>query len=341
MRRRGLRLSCVLAAGIAASLSIPWAVSCQSHPSTKNPESTSTPARTPDGQPDLQGIWSFATITPLERPSDLASKEFLTDEEVTARDKDGETRHDRPPRKGDTGTFNAFWWDEGTTVATKRTSLIVDPRDGRLPPLTPEAAQKRAAMAEARRGVAPDTPTPGGWLEDLGPSKFRIRCLVSVNAGPPMIPVGYNHNLQIVQTAGYVVLLNEMIHSVRIVPLDGRPRLGAAGRQWSGESRGRWEGDTLIVDTTNFYGEPNWRFPGTSPDLHVIERFTRVDAETVIYEFTVEDPTVWTRPWTGQIPMKSAEGPIYEYACHEGNYTLPSVMAWARAEEAAQEKKKK
>jgi hypothetical protein len=292
--------------------------------------------RTADGQPDLQGVWSFATLTPLERPNQLAEKNVLSDAEAAefeAKTAQSTNRDFNVPA-GNVGDYNNFWYDRGSKIiGDKRTSLIIDPPDGRIPPLTPAAEQRKAAVAEARRGVDTDEPTPGGWINDLGSGHLRVRCILGFNSGPPMTPGAYNNHVQIFQSAGQVGLLNEMVHNARIVPLDGRPR--GPIRQWVGESRGRWEGDTLVVDTTNFLRETNFR--DSSANLHLVERFRRVDADTLLYEFTVDDPTTWTKPWTASVPMTKSAEPMYEYACHEGNYGLTGILAGARAREKAAE----
>ena len=301
-----------------------------------------TPPPTPWGQPDLQGTWDFRTVTPLERPAELAGKAVLTAAEAAEFEKGALVRSDRDRNvpAGNVGDYNQFWYDRGTEVAgTRRTSLIIDPPDGRIPALTPEAQKKKTAEAEARRGVDIDEPTPGGWLHDLGPGGLRVRCILGFNSGPPMTPSAYNNNVQLFQTPNYVVILNEMIHDARIVPLDGRPH--GTLRQWAGDSRGRWEGDTLIVDTVNFHAATLMTTSEFSANMHLIERFRRIDADTLLYEFTVEDPATWTRPWTGQIPMKRSDDSIYEYACHEGNYSVNNILAGARAKEAAEESSKK
>jgi hypothetical protein len=287
-----------------------------------------TPLRTADGRPDLQGIWDFRTLTPLERPKDVAEKPVLTDEEAAAFEQQvAKTRVDRPPPAGSPGTYNQFWFDFGTKVVDdKRTSLIIDPPDGRLPPLTPEGAKRAAARAETMRRPA------------TGPEDRPLyeRCILGFNAGPPIIPNGYNNNFQLFQTRDYAVLLNEMVHDARIIPLDGRPRLPKTLTQWMGDSRGRWDGDTLVVETANFTD----RGTGTislqvsmDEHFHLIERFTRIDAETLLYEFTVDDPTIWTKPWTAAVPMKKSRDLMYEYACHEGNYGMAGILAGARAQE--------
>jgi hypothetical protein len=288
-----------------------------------------TAPRTPDGHPDLQGIWSNATITPFERPDDLAGKQFFTEKEATEYEKRFARENNRDQRSSDAdadlkGAYNELWFDRGTKVVpTRRTSLVVDPPDGKVPPLTP-AAQGAAAAREKIARRPPEGP------EDL---PLLVRCLVWPTAGPPMLPTAYNNNYQIVQVPGYVAILTEMIHDVRIIPLDGRPHLPAHIRQWLGDSLGRWEGNTLVVDTTNFTDKTN--FSGSDENLHLIERFTRTDENTILYEFTVDDPTAFTRVWKGEVPFTKAPGPIYEYACHEGNYAMENILKGARAQEKA------
>jgi len=288
-----------------------------------------TPPRTPDGQPDLQGIWNNATITPLERPAELAGKEFFTAEEAAAYQRQTLEQSNADRRDGgaaaDVGrAYNEFWRDRGPVVATRRTSLIIDPPNGRIPPLTPEA-EKRNAVAAEYRGLHPaDGPEDRPLAE---------RCLLWAAAGPPMLPVGYNSNYQIVQAPGYVVINVEMIHDARIIPLDGRPHLPSGVRLWLGDSRGRWEGNTLVVETTNFSNKTSFR--GASEKMRLVERFTRVAEKMLLYEFTVEDESSFTRPWTAQIPMMKTEEPVFEYACHEGNYGLANVLAGTRTEEKA------
>jgi hypothetical protein len=330
----------------AVVVQVPVAAGQTPAPATKRAAAarTSVP-RTEWGQPDLRGIWNFGSATPLQRPDVLADKQFLTDDEAAAvEEQAARSRSDeaRANSCGGVGNYNSFWYDYGAkTVGTKRTSLVVDPPDGRIPRLTPAARKRQAAEMEARRGVSNDAPTPGGWLEDLGSAGLRVRCMFGNNSGPPMTPGPYNNNVQLFQTPGYVVILNEQIHNARIVPLDGRPHLGQHMRQWSGDSRGHWEGDTLVVDTTNFLRETVFTFYGSSASMHLVERFTRVDAETLSYEYTVTDPTTWTKPWTVQFPMTKTKGPLYEYACHEGNYGLVAILSGARAQEKAAEEAKK
>jgi hypothetical protein len=294
------------------------------------PGKTWTSPRTAWGDPDLQGIWDFRTLTPLERPREFAGKEFLTEEEAAELERQAAQRPDgRPP--GDPreapSVHPPFWLDYGKNViGTRRTSLLVDPPDGRVPALTPEAQKRAAARAEARRGRGP----ADSW-EDR--SLFE-RCITrGLPAG--MLPAGYNNNVQIFQSPGYAVILLEMIHDARIVPLDGRPHLQQNIRQWLGDSRGRWEGDTLVVETTNFSDKTNFR--GSGANLHLVERFTRVDGGTIDYQFTASDPTTWARPWTVAFPLTKSDGPIYEYACHEGNYGLAGILRGARSEERAAE----
>ena len=319
---------------LAVVMTVVWLAPAPAAAQTAAAKASSS-LRTPWGHPDLQGIWDFATITPLERPKELAGKEVLTAEEAAEFEK--KTLEQRNPDRRDGGSqadvgraYNQFWWDYGSkVVGTKRTSLVVDPPDGRVPPLTPEG-QKRA---EARTVVRQRPPA--------GPEDRNLweRCILGGNTGPPMAPGPYNNNFQLFQTPGSVVILNEMINDARIVPLDGRPHLPPAIRQWRGDSRGRWEGNTLVVDTTNFGEETNFR--GATANLHVVERFTRSDAETLLYEFTVDDPQTWTKRWSAAIPMTKSAGPIFEYACHEGNYGMFNMLAGARAQEKAEEAAKK
>jgi len=292
------------------------------------PLSAQSPARMRDGHPDLQGVWNFSSLTPLERPAQFADKPVLTDAEAAEFERQTLDRNNADRRR-DTAdadvaqAYNNAWYDRGTkVVGTKRSSLIVDPSDGRIPPLTASGQAAAAARADARRGRGPaDGP------EDRSNAE---RCLL-FNAGPPLLPGPYNNNLQIVQTRDYVVIANEMIHDVRIVPLDGRPHLPASIRRWQGDPRGRWDGDTLVVETTNFSDRTSVR--GSDTQLRLVERFRRVDAKTLDYQFTVEDATVFSRPWTVSLPMTASDGPIYEYACHEANYAMTGILRGARAQE--------
>ena len=258
-----------------------------------------SPPRTPWGDPDLQGVWNYATMTPLERPRDFAAKSVLSADEAAAYEQQTTAR-----QAATNNTAGPDWWDAGTRrLVDRRTSLIVDPEDGRLPPLT-EAAKARAAAR--RRGELSEGP------EDLG---LNVRCLLWTIAGPPLLPGVYNNNVQFVQTPDYVAIVSEMIHDARIVPMDGRPHGDI--RRWMGDSRGHWDGATLVVDTINFSSSVELR--GASEHLHLVERFTRIDPDTIDYRFTAEDPTTWTRPWSAEFPLKRSDQPIYEYACHEGN----------------------
>ena len=300
---------------------------------------TWTPPRTPDGQFDLEGVWDFSTITPLERPSRSrrqADVHRCRSRGLRARREPRRQNRDLiDPKKGggqylpgSVIPYNEFWYERGSKiVGSKRTSLIVDPPDGRIPPLTPEAAKRLDAQAAAARDeqlglVRADSPESRSLAD---------RCILGFNAGPPMTPGAYNNHVQISQAPGLVTLVVEMVHDARIIPVDGRPHLPPRIRQYKGDSRGRWEGRTLVIDTTNFLRETSFR--GSSANLHLVERLTRVDADTLLYEFTVEDPKTWTRPWTAAVPMKRVDAPIYEYACHEGNYALRNILSGARAQE--------
>jgi len=319
-----------LAAAIAALPLVPW-VFAQA-PETKSVKPWS-PGRTSDGQPDIQGIWSNASIIPLERPKELANKPFYTPEELKAYEDRAFARsiRDKTPAKGAVGTYNDFWWDGDSKRALNlRTSLVVDPPDGRVPPYTPEAQRRIDAERAYSREHPADGPEDRSLME---------RCLLFPTTGPPMLPSFYNGNqfgplttnYQILQVPGYVVLVLEIIHDARVIPLDGRPHLPANVRNWLGDSRGHWEGSTLVVDTTNFTGKSKFR--GADENLHLTERFTRRDKDTLLYEFAIDDPTVFTKPWKGEVPMTASEGPLYEHACTEGNYGLYGILAGAREEE--------
>ena len=288
--------------------------------------------RTPWGTPDLQGIWIGSTLTPFERPEDLTGKEFLTQEEVAALEDDAARNQfvERVPRQGDPGTYNQVWFDNGITVVPDgRTSLIVDPPDGRIP-------WRPGAQAQI-----------GGTLR-IGPYDSTVdldtgeRCMTD---GLPMLRLGYNPNSQILQTPGYVVILHEMFHDRRIIPLGKRSH--GSIRQWNGDIAGRWEGETLVVESTNFVDKTHYRWArgwkAPSQAMRLVERFTRVDADTIEYQFTLEDSSKFTSPWTAVIPLTTNQelrgvtsGPLYEYACHEGNYAMVNVLSGARAQDKAQ-----
>ncbi len=275
--------------------------------------------RTPWGDPDLHGIWDYRTMTPLQRPSDLADKAVLTAEEAAAYEQaEVESRADYDALP----TVHAkFWLDYGTELtADRRTSLIVDPPNGRVPAQT--------AVAQARARARNERRTRTHSIRDRS---ITERCVIGFNAGPPMNPGAYNNNLMLLQTPGVVVLHNEMVHEVRVIPLDGRDHLPDRVRQLRGDSRGHWEGETLVVDTTNYTDRTNYF--GSGEALRLTERFTRTDDATLRYEYTVEDPESFVEPWTAALPMTKTEGPMFEFACHEGNYGLTNILSAARAEE--------
>jgi hypothetical protein len=290
--------------------------------------------RTPDGHPDLQGFWTNDTATPLERPAEFGDKEFLTPEEAAAYAKKRRDQFLAQP-KDSIHYDDAIWQDENYTKDVRlRTSLVTDPRDGKLPPLTPEARKREAARAANRAGT--------GVSDSAQTRSLAERCISWGNVGPPMIPPTYYANLQILQTRDTVIIRHELMHDVRIIYLDGRSHPPPAIEYLAGHSRGHWEGDTLVVDTTNFTDKTNFRGPPATTrqeishtrTLHVIERFTRLDAKTIRYQFTAEDPATWTRPWSGEMVIRAIDGPIYEYACHEGNYGLANILRAQRVQDA-------
>ena len=294
--------------------------------------------RTSDGHPLLEGIWNSASLTPLQRPSGLGNKEFYTPAEAATYEKKRLEEANRDRRDGgaeaDVGrSYNELFYDRGTKLArTLRTSLIVDPPDGRIPPMTPEARARFQADQTYFAAHPADGP------EDR---PLPDRCLMFSQSGPPMIPGNYNNNYQIVQSPNSIAILAEMGNQVRVIPVDGRAQLPGNVQEWAGESRGNWEGDTLVVDTSNFRFNERSRFGVqyesglTDQNLRITERFTRSGPDSITYRATINDPTVYTRPWTFEVIMERAEGPLYEYACHEGNYGLAGVLAGARAEENA------
>jgi hypothetical protein len=298
-----------------------------------------TAPRTPDGQPDLQGIWSNTTITPLERPKDV-TKEFYTREEAVEAAKRVAAQEEEQTEPGTVADvhydFTQFGLDrsQAAMALSLRTSLIFDPPDGRLPPLSAEGQRRAAERAAARK-------SRGGPHDAVQNEPLGARCILMDRNGPPMLGGAYNNGYQIMQAPGYVMILTEMLHDVRVIPLDGRPHLPPNVRQWTGSYRGHWEGQTLVVDTTNLTGK--FAFQGASENMRLTERFTRVADDMIRYQFTVEDPATWTRPWSAEVLWKKDVGPLFEHACHEGNYGLYNTLAGARAEEkrAAEEAAKK
>ncbi len=293
-----------------------------------------TVSRTPDGQPDLQGYWTNATYIPLERPAEFAGRDLLTAAEAIAYQKKRELQ-ENSQAKDDIHYDNVLWQTENYAKGTldRRTSLISDPADGRIPPLTPEAQARAARNAEAARQRGP---ADAAEFRSLGE-----RCISWGNEGPPMLGSTYYNNLQILQSGGRVAIRHELMHGLRVIPVDGSPHVGPNLRFLNGDPRGHWEGATLVVDTTNFTNRTPFRGPPatTRQDifsgdrLHVIERFTRVSADAIRYQFTVEDPGTWVRPWAGEMTLRKFEGPIYQYACHEGNYGLAFILSAARVAE--------
>ena len=295
-------------------------------------ESATSP-RTPWGDPDLQGIWNNATLTPLQRPDELVDQVFLTEEEAANLQQRTVGRNARlltaPAQRteagGNVGAYNNFWMDRGLkSVGTRRTSLIVYPPNGRMPSMTPSGQER----AQARRDYAREHPADS-WSD----FSSGVRCILGFNAGPPFTPSAYNNNMQLFQTPDTVVVMTEMVNTSRVIPLNGQPHLDPDVLQWSGDSRGYWEGDTLVVETRNFDPKRKWR--GTTASTRLVERFTRVDAETLEYAFTVTDPETWTSAWTASVPLVLNPEPMFEYACHEGNYSMPVMLGGTRTEELA------
>ena len=297
----------------------------------QSPESASA-MRTPDGQPHISGIFTFRTLTPLQRPAALEGRDTLSAEEAAQFEASERIRLNRdlfdpetgapnagyqPRAEGGVLSYNEFWYERGIELTSdKRTSLVVDPPNGRIPfqPEYREAAQIRGLNLR------------NGFADHYTDRSLADRCIMGFNSGPPMVSSAYNNNVQILQIPGYVVILNEMVHNTRFIPLDGRPH--GEIRQWVGDSRGRWEGETLVVETRNFLRETS--LGGSSQDTILVERFRRLDPDTVMYEFTVEDPNNFTRPWTATMPLRRTDGPLFEYACHEGNIGMAGIMAGAR-----------
>ena len=321
---------------ISALLLLPaLALSAQNKAAWKMPRAT-------DGHPDLQGIWNNSTRTPVERPAEFAGKPTLTDADAKVWEKqehqaweelDGTSEGPLHKTKGSegTGAYNVLFYDMGSGLArvdgVKRTSMVVDPPDGKIPALVPQARDRMRAAAAAR----------GSNVANVKERGLSERCIFTSMAGPPMLPTLYNNNYQIVQTPDAVMIMAEEIHDARIIRINGQHAPDNV-RQWLGDSIGRWEGDTLVVETTNFTDQTHFR--GSTRNLKVTERFTRVDANNIVYKATMEDPATWTKPWTVELPLVAAPGPIYEYACHEGNYAIEDILGGARkAEEEATRKK--
>ena len=359
----------LLAIIFAVSLQ-PAPVMAQASPAAAPPP-TWTPARTPDGRPDLHGVWSFVTLTPLERPDEFAGKPFLTEAEAEdyarrtlaksdsdSREGAGTDKQVRPGEQVDVGrAYNNFWYERGGVVGTHRSSLIIDPPDGKLPPLTADGQKRTRALATF---LGEDVRGP---LDGVKTRPLRERCIWWESEGPPLTSMGaYNADFQLVQNQDDVVIFMEMIHDARIIPLDGRPHLPPSIPQLLGDSRGHWEGDTLVIDTSNFKDKAAFYDPasftdkrnaallaafrgtsdfgggaaageGAGPHAHLIERLTLVDANTIRYQYTMEDPTTWTKPWTAELFLTRLMTPIFEYACHEANYGIAGILSAARAQD--------
>ena len=329
------RLGLLLAVGAVIALVLPASIPVQAQSAAKGPSTAAAPAapkptarktfRTPWGDPDLQGVWDYKTITPLERPANMAGRATLTDEEVTTLESRAGKRLDEPPDESVPATLihAPYMTDPGRKVLDdKRTSLIIEPADGRIPPLTPEAEQRIASRRGGRNGGA-DGPESRSTAE---------RC-ITYGFPNAILPTLYNNNIQILQGPGYVAITHEMIHETRIVALDGRGPIGPKIHQWFGDSKGHWEGDTLVVESQNFSDKTNYR--GAGATLHTIERFTRLSKDAIDYRLTIDDPHTFVRPWTVALPMRTSEGALYEYACHEANRGLYDILEVARDEEKA------
>ena len=305
------------------------------------PENWTVP-RLASGRPDLQGIWTNKSITPFERPAELGEQAFFTPEEAQEFVRRMRERGDRDNRTDDVrdvlNAYNDFWWDSGSQLLpTLRTSIVTDPPSGRIPPLT---AERQEALAAQRAALDARCERPGCAVANSGalapadePEALDLmtRC-ISFGTTVPMLPTAYNNNYQIVQTDGAIGIVTEMVHQVRRIPTDGGAHLPSHVKQWFGDPRGRWEGDTLVVETKNFKGEFFGRMAAADANLRVIERFTRVAPDVLLYQFTVDDPTAWTAPWSGEIPLTRSDGLLYEYACHEGNRGMENILRAARQE---------
>jgi hypothetical protein len=342
MSHRSLVSTAALAAFVLVTLLAQAPAGQTQSPSTKPTAAakTWTPPRTPDGKPDLQGIWTDNTLTPLERPKKLGGKEFYTDEEFAELSKrarqgdvgeEGELGAARPQALRYDLELYGFDPTKVRFASTKRTSLIVGP-EGTVPPMLSKARERNAERAAQDKGHE---------FDSYANRPLGERCILMPQVRIPMIPAANEGNLlQIVQAPGYVTLFHEIDHSTRVIPTDGRPHVPQNIRLWQGDSVGRWEGNTLVVDTTNFTNLTAYR--GSSENLHLVERFTRTADDTMIYQFTVEDPTTWAKPWTAEVPWTKTRGPVYEFACHEGNTMIANILRGARvAEQEAAEKKEK
>ena len=294
---------------------------------------TLSAGQTPAGiapERDLEGVWDFRSAIPFERPDELAGKATLSPEEASAFEQERvdaqnvDNWRDENGRLPVSGGYNNFWYDRGTSIGEeRRTALVVDPSDGKIPARS-EAAQARGQERRALLGRDAHGPEDRGAFE---------RCIMGFNSGPPMNPSAYNNNMQLFQTPDHVVILNEMVHDSRVIPLDGSTHLPTHVRQWKGDSRGHWDGNTLVVETRNFTGQTSVR--GSGPDMRLVERFTRVDADTLRYEYTIADPASYAQPWSVRVDMRRSDSPLFEYACHEGNYGMENLLVSARARDRA------
>ena len=314
---------------VTIALAVPATAAAQIE---RDPQAGWTPARTPEGVPDLQGTYTFRTITPMERPEEHEGRVTLSAEEAAEYEEARRRSQNRdlfdpiqgapwagyaPRAEGGVLSYNEFWYERGVELTRdKRTSLVVDPPNGRIPYF--DAAREKIRLTRANLSA--------GFADSYTDRSLQDRCIMGFNAGPPMVPSAYNNNVMILQTPGQVVIYNEMVHNARIIPTDGSAHGDV--RQWVGDSRARWEGDVLVIETKNFLRETAFR--GSTADTQLVERLWRVDPDTVLYEFTVDDPNSFTRPWTALFPLRRTDGPLFEYACHEGNYGLEGILAGAR-----------
>jgi hypothetical protein len=322
----------VLAVAFGVFVSVPLFGQAQRTATPSAPAANKPLPRTPWGHPDLQGTWDYRTITPLERPRDAG--EFLSDAQVTELETRATRRMTEAPEENPRSitVHPPYWTDPGTRVLeSKRTSLIVDPPDGRVPALTPDAQKRGGGGRRGGGGGGEGEGARAGGRVDSWEDRSLLERCITWGLPTAILPGLYNNNILIVQSPDYVAITHEMVHDTRLIPLDGRPHRSGKLRGYLGDSRGRWEGDTLVVETTNFSEKANYR--GANTNLKLIERFRRVDARTLAFELTVEDPTTWTKSWTAAFPMRLSDGEIYEYACHEGNYGLLNMLEVARDEE--------